>query len=150
MSEFHDDVIAIQTISAVPTILEVVCNTTAMGFAAIARVTPERWVCLASRDEIGFGLKPGGELAVDTTLCHEVRQACGVVAIDHVGEDAAYRLHRTPALYGFQSYISMPIFMRDGRFLRDVAHQETPPHNKITTNIGRLHLFGFSYEHYNL
>jgi hypothetical protein len=41
-SEFHEDVVAIQTISAVPTILEVVSNTTGMGFAAIPRVTPER------------------------------------------------------------------------------------------------------------
>jgi hypothetical protein len=64
ISEFQEDLAAIQTISAVPAILEVVCNTTGMGFAAIARVTPERWVCLASRDEIGFGLEPGGELEV--------------------------------------------------------------------------------------
>jgi GAF domain-containing protein len=39
-----------------------------------------------------------------------------VVAVDHVAEDATFRLHRTPSLYGFQSYISMPIFMRDGQF----------------------------------
>jgi hypothetical protein len=97
-SEFQEDLAALQASSAVPTILEVVCNTTGMGFAAIARVTPERWACLASHDEIGLGLKPGGELAVDTTLCHEVRLARGVVAIDHVAEDAAYRLHRTPAM----------------------------------------------------
>jgi hypothetical protein len=104
--------------SAVPTILEVVCNTTGMGFAAIARVTSERWACLASHDEIGLGLKPGGELAVDTTLCHEVRLARGVVAIDHVAEDAAYRLHRTTAMYGFQSYISMPMAAPSSRVTR--------------------------------
>jgi GAF domain-containing protein len=141
ISEFHEDVVAIQTISAVPTILEVVCNTTGMGFAAIARVTPKRWVCLASRDEIGFGLKPGGELKVDTTLCHEVRQARGVVAIDHVAEDAAYRLHRTPALYGFQSYISMPIFMRDGQFYGTLCAIDPKParlNNPTVTGMFRM------------
>jgi signal transduction histidine kinase len=142
ISEFHEDVAAIQTISAVPTILEVVCNTTGMGFAAIARVTPERWVCLASHDEIGFGLKPGGELQVDTTLCHEVRQARGVVAIDHVAEDAVYRLHRTPALYGFQSYISMPIFMQDGQFYGTLcAIDPKPAKLNNPTVVGMFRMF---------
>jgi GAF domain-containing protein len=141
-SQFQDDLAAIQKVSAVPTLLEVVCNITGMGFAAIARVTPERWVCLASHDEIGFGLKPGGELAVDTTLCHEVRQARGVVAIDHVAEDAAYRLHRTPALYGFQSYISMPIFMRDGQFYGTLcAIDPKPAKLNNPTVIGMFRMF---------
>jgi hypothetical protein len=30
--------------SEVPTILEVICKTTGMGFAAVARVTDSRWV----------------------------------------------------------------------------------------------------------
>jgi hypothetical protein len=54
------DVAAIARIDAVPTILEVVCRTTGMGFAAVARVTEERWVACALRDEIAFGLEPGG------------------------------------------------------------------------------------------
>jgi hypothetical protein len=140
ISEFQEDLAAIQTISAVPTILEVVCNTTGTGFAAIARVTPEQWVCLASRDEIGFGLSL--ELEVDTTLCHEVRQARDVVAIDHVAEDAAYRLHRTPALYGFQSYISMPIFMRDGQFYGTLcAIDPKPARLNNPTVIGMFRMF---------
>jgi signal transduction histidine kinase len=38
------------------------------------------------------------------------------VIIDHVAEDAAFRDHPTPAIYGFQSYISMPIVLPDGSF----------------------------------
>jgi signal transduction histidine kinase len=116
IDDFKEDVDAIQAIAAVPTILQVICRTTGMGFVAIARVTPQRWVCLAVHDEIGFGLTPGGELRVATTLCHEVRQAREAVVIDHVSEDAAYRSHPTPAMYGFESYMSMPIFLRDGSF----------------------------------
>ena len=96
-------------------ILEVVCRTTGMGFAAIARVTEDRWVACAVRDEIAFGLVPGGELELGTTICDEIRQSGEAVVIDHVAEDAVYRGHHTPARYGFQSYISQPIF-RDGRF----------------------------------
>ena len=55
------DVAAIAKIPSVATILQVVCRTTGMGFAAVARVTEDRWVACAVRDEISFGLKPGGD-----------------------------------------------------------------------------------------
>ena len=70
---FQGDLAAVARIDAVPTILEVVCRTTGMGFAAVARVTEERWIACAVRDEISFGLKPGGELKVETTICNEIR-----------------------------------------------------------------------------
>ena len=86
-----------------------------MGFAAVARVTEERWICCAVQDDIQFGLQPGGELKVETTICHEIRQNREAVVIDHVAEDQVYCGHHTPAMYGFQSYISMPIVLTDGR-----------------------------------
>lgn len=43
---FTADVDAVQSIGAVPTILEVVCRTTGMGFAAVARVSEDRWIAL--------------------------------------------------------------------------------------------------------
>jgi hypothetical protein len=43
------DIAAVQDIAAVPRILEVVCRSTGVGFAAVARVTEERWVCLRNR-----------------------------------------------------------------------------------------------------
>jgi signal transduction histidine kinase len=110
------DVAAIARIDAVPRILEVVCRTTGMGFAAVARVTEDRWVACAVRDEIAFGLTPGGELKIETTICDEIRDHGRAVVIDHVAEDDAFCNHPTPALYGFQSYISMPIFRPSGAF----------------------------------
>ena len=105
----EDDVAAISRINAVPRILEVICRTTGMGFAAVARVTEDRWVACAVRDEIDFGLKPGGELKVQTTICDEIRASGQSVVIDHVAEDAMFRGHHTPAMYGLESYISVPI-----------------------------------------
>lgn len=52
------DVAAIARIDAVAKILEVVCSTTGMGFSAVARVTEDRWVACAVRDQIAFGLGP--------------------------------------------------------------------------------------------
>lgn len=107
---------AIQRIDAVPSILEVACRVTGLRFAAIARVTEERWTACAVRDEIDFGLKPGGELEIATTLCDEIRKSGEGIVIDHVAEDLDYRTHHTPAIYGFESYISMPIVRADGSF----------------------------------
>ena len=115
-TDLSADIAAVQGIAAVPRILEVVCRSTGMGFAAVARVTEQRWVCCAVRDEIAFGLAPGGELELETTICHEIRQSHEAVVIDNVAEDAAYCGHHTPAKYGFQSYISMPIILADGTF----------------------------------
>jgi signal transduction histidine kinase len=140
--EFKTDIDAVEAIAAVPTILSVVCRVTGMGFAAVARVTPERWVCLAMNDEIAFGLKSGGELNVETTLCHEVRQAREVVVIDHVAEDERYCRHHTPATYGFQSYISMPIFLADGSFFGTLcAIDPKPAKLNNPTVIGMFRLF---------
>jgi hypothetical protein len=111
-----DDVDIVAEIAAVPHILDVVCRTTGMGFAAVARVTEDRWIACAVRDDIDFGLRPGGELKVETTICHEIRQDGAGVIINHVAADASYAQHHTPALYGFESYISMPIRLPDGSF----------------------------------
>jgi len=50
--ELAADVASIARIDAVPKILEVVCRMTGMGFAAVARVTEERWIACAVRDEL--------------------------------------------------------------------------------------------------
>jgi len=141
-SVFQADIDAIQRIDAVPKILEVVCRTTGMGFAAVARVTDERWICCAVRDEIQFGLVPGGELKLETTICHEIRQSRQAVVIDHVAKDEAFCGHHTPAMYGFQSYISMPIVLADGTFFGTLcAIDPRPARLKNPEIVGMFTLF---------
>ena len=136
------DIEAVGTISAVPTILDVVCRVTGMGFAAVARVTEQRWICCAVNDLIQFGLQPGGELKVETTICHEVREMREPVVIDHVAEDSLYCRHHTPAMYGFQSYISMPIVLKDGRFFGTLCSIDPQPRRlKNPETIGMFKLF---------
>ncbi len=105
---------AIADISSVPVILDVVCRTTGMGFAAVARVTEDRWIACSLLDHIAFGLQPGDELPVKTTLCDRVRDNREPIVIDDAAVDPVYCGHQTPALYGFRSYISMPIIRADG------------------------------------
>jgi signal transduction histidine kinase len=141
-TDLSADIAAVQGIAAVPRILEVVCRSTGMGFAAVARVTEQRWVCCAVRDEIAFGLAPGGELELETTICHEIRQSHEAVVIDNVAEDAAYCGHHTPAKYGFQSYISMPIILADGTFFGTLcAIDPRPARLNTPQTVGMFKLF---------
>lgn len=140
--DLADDLAAIVQIDAVPTILEVVCRTTGLGFSAVARVTENRWVACAVRDEISFGLQPGGELQVDSTICDEIRNSGQPVVIDHVAEDEIYCGHPTPRMYGFQSYISMPIHRPDGRFFGTLCAIDPKPARLNTPEtIGMFQLF---------
>jgi signal transduction histidine kinase len=142
VNDVEGDVAAIARIDAVPTILEVVCRTTGMGFAAVARVTEDRWIACAVRDEIRFGLEPGGELKVETTICHEIRASGQPVVIDHVAEDQAFCGHPTPAMYGFQSYISMPIRRANGALFGTLcAIDPRPARLKTPETVGMFKLF---------
>ncbi len=141
-SDFQADIDAIDRIPAIPVILEVICRTTGMGFAAVARVTEQRWVCCAVRDEIAFGLSPGGELKVETTICNEIRQSLQAVVIDEVARDNMFCQHPTPALYGFQSYVSMPIVLPDGRMFGTLCSIDPRPARVNTpAMIGMFRLF---------
>ncbi|MFC7551747.1 ATP-binding protein [Pseudoroseomonas wenyumeiae] len=139
---FAADVAAVARIAAVPAILDVVCRTTGMGFAAVARVTEDRWIACSVQDDIGFGLKPGGELKIETTICNEIRDSRAAVVIDHVAEDPVFRRHHTPSLYGFQSYISVPVMLPDGSFFGTLCAIDPRPMRLNTPEVtGMFKLF---------
>jgi GAF domain-containing protein len=142
VQDAEGSVAAIARVDAVPTILEVVCRTTGMGFAAVARVTEDRWIACAVRDGIRFGLEPGGELDVETTLCHEIRASRQPIVIDDVAADQAFCRHATPARYGFRSYISVPIHRANGAFFGTLCAIHPQP-AKVSTpeTVGMFRLF---------
>lgn len=130
------DIIA--QISAVPTILDVVCKTTGMRFAAVARVTQDRWICCGVQDNLAFGLEPGGELKIESTICNEIRDHRQAVIIDNVAEDSHYATHHTPQIYGLQSYISVPITLDDGSFFGTLCAIDTVPRTLNTPEIAGM------------
>lgn len=115
-SAIDADVSSIQRIDAVPRILAAVARITGMRFAAVARVTEISWTACAVHDELGFGLSPGGDLDVETTICNEIRQHREPVVFGHASLHPVYAQHHTPKRYGLESYVSVPIFRRDGEF----------------------------------
>lgn len=110
------DIATIQSIGAVPTILEAVAELTGLGFVCIARVTDHSWHTCAVLDRLEFGLNIGDSLDVTTTICEEVRETNAAVIIDSVRDSEKYREHHTPRMYGFQSYFSIPLYRPDGAY----------------------------------
>lgn len=121
------DLATIGRINAVPAILQVICETTGMRFAAVARVTESSWTACAVLDSLGFGLAVGGELELTTTLCHEIRGSHQMIVIDKASEDALYCNHHTPRIYKFESYISVPVFRTDGSFFGTICALDPQP-----------------------
>ncbi|WP_424493863.1 GAF domain-containing sensor histidine kinase [Salinimicrobium sp. GXAS 041] len=132
---FAADVENINKIPIVPQLLDVICSTTGMGFAAIARVTEDRWITCTTKDNISFGLKPGDELKIETTMCQEVRQSRDPIFIDHVDEDEIYCNHPVPKMYGITSYVSFPIIRRDGTFFGTLCAIDNKPARVKTVEI---------------
>ena len=122
------DIAAIARIAAVPRLLKVLCESTGMGFAAVARVTDRQWVACAVEDRLGFGLVPGGELPLQSTLCHDVRATDVPIFIDQASLDPVFRTHHTPRIYQIESYASVPIKLCDGEYFGNLCAIDAQPH----------------------
>jgi signal transduction histidine kinase len=122
-----NDLAAIAKIDAVPKILEVVCRTTGLGFSAVARVTEDRWLACAVRDEIAFGLQPGSELQVETTICSTIRDSGELVIVEHASKDEVFHDHPMPKIYGLESYIAAPIYQLNGQFFGTLCAIDPKP-----------------------
>ena len=125
--EIARDVAAVNRLQAVPTLLEVLCEFTGMRFAAVARVSELTWTACAVKDEIGFGLKPGGQLDLETTLCVESKRAHAPIVIEQASTDPRYCDHPTPKLYKIESYVSVPIVLPNGRYFGNLCAIDPAP-----------------------
>jgi signal transduction histidine kinase len=122
------DVQAVGQLQAVPSLLRVLRESTGMGFAAVARVSDQTWTACVIDDSLEFGLVPGGQLDLHTTLCKEVRQDGVPVVIDHASRDPRYCNHHTPRTYNIESYISVPIVLPGGRYFGNLCAIDPKPH----------------------
>jgi signal transduction histidine kinase len=121
------DLAAVGRIACISDILKVVCATTGMGFAGVARVSESSWTACAVEDRIELGLKPGGQLDISTTLCLEARNVRAPVVIDHASMDSVYATHHTPRIYGIESYISVPIVLKDDAYFGNLFAVDRAP-----------------------
>ncbi|MDH2326409.1 GAF domain-containing sensor histidine kinase [Cereibacter sp. SYSU M97828] len=124
---FEEDVQLVQSIGQVPRILEVCQNLTGMRFVTVAKVTDRSWVACATLDGMGFDLRPGGELPLNSTICDEIRDSRKLVVFDDADRDATFSGHHTPRIYGLKSYISVPIVLKDGSFFGTLCGIDSVP-----------------------
>ncbi|HEY0801812.1 MAG TPA: histidine kinase dimerization/phospho-acceptor domain-containing protein, partial [Steroidobacteraceae bacterium] len=125
--EIARDVSAVNKIAAVPTLLEVLCETTGMRFAAIARVSESTWTACVVKDDINFGLKPGQQLNLESTLCIESKRANESIFIEQASTDPRYCKHHTPEIYKIESYVSVPIILANGRYFGNLCAIDPAP-----------------------
>jgi signal transduction histidine kinase len=125
--EIARDVAAVGKLQAVPTLLEVLCDLTGMRFAAVARVSDSTWTACAVKDDINFGLKPGGRLDLETTLCFESKKSNSAIVIEEASKDPRYCNHHTPKLYQIESYVSVPIVLANGRYFGNLCAIDPAP-----------------------
>lgn len=129
------DIALISRSDVVPSILEVVARTTGMRFTAVARVTDTHWIACAVYDRIHFGLVPGSELVLESTICNEIRQHHQPVLFGHASEHPVFSTHATPKMYGFESYVSIPIMLSDGSFFGTLCAIDPAPAKLDDPNI---------------
>lgn len=122
-----ESVDAVLRMEMVPQVLETVCRVTGMRFAAIARVTDDRWTACAVLDTLNFGLKPGGDLVLDSTICDEIRVHHQAVIFGHASRHPVFSTHHTPKIYGLESYVSVPIMTGDGDFFGTLCAVDSEP-----------------------
>lgn len=125
--EIESDIRAVGRIGAVPNLLAVLCETTGMRFAAVARVTAESWIACAVADDVHFGVLPGGRLDVNTTLCIESRRARSPVVIEQASTDPRYCDHPAPRMYKIESFVSVPIILPNGRYFGNLCALDPNP-----------------------
>ncbi|MHB1058808.1 MAG: GAF domain-containing sensor histidine kinase [Rhodanobacter sp.] len=141
-SPLAHDVNIIGRLGSVPTILQTVAHTTGMRFAAVARVTDKSWTACAVHDLIDFGLQPGGELVLESTICNEIRQHHQPVVFGQASAHPVFSRHHTTKQYGIESYISIPIFRVNGDFFGTLCAIDPLPADLDDPNIVKtLELF---------
>lgn len=127
MPELNAESIALGDDERLRAMLRQICDATGMGFAAVARVTEQRWIACQVEDRIEFGLDPGGELKIQETICNEIRDCGEAILFDDASTDIKWSRHPVPVIYGFKSYCSFPIYLRDGSFFGTLCAIDPAP-----------------------
>lgn len=127
MTNLTEQALALSGNERLQAILRDICAATGMGFAAVARVTEQRWVACLVEDRLEFGLDPGDELKVHETICDEIRESGEAVVIDDASDDIKWSRHPVPVIYGFKSYCSFPVYLEDGTFFGTLCALDPDP-----------------------
>ena len=115
-------------VTAITGILDIICRSTGIGYAAVSTIRDDRWIACVVRDDAGFGLSPGTVLPIETTLCGVAAQSGDPILIDDVALDPIFSEHPIPRAFGLRSYVSYPIVRSNGDVFGTLCALDTRPH----------------------
>ena len=140
--DFQADIQMLAGSGLVGTILETVMLAMNMRFAAVARVTADRWVACRTVDEVNFGVAEGDEIGIESTFCESVRRTSEKVLFNDTATDDVYGNHPIAAKFGIVSYASIPIHRSDGSFFGTLCAIDTEPRDvKNPRAVAMLEMF---------
>jgi signal transduction histidine kinase len=117
------DISMVAQISAVPSMLEMVCKESGMGFSAIARVTESSWTACAVRDNINLGIQPGERMSLETTTCQKSRTRRTPIVDFHA--DFPTTQARRSDQRKLSVFVSVPIVLCDGEHFGSICVMDT-------------------------
>lgn len=140
--DFQADITMLAESRLVGTILETIMFATNMRFAAVARVTRDRWVACRTIDKVDFSLAAGDEIEIESTFCQSVRETSNKVIFNDSATDDDYGRHPIAVKFGIGSYASIPIRRSDGSFFGTLCVIDTVPRDvKDPRAVAMLEMF---------
>lgn len=119
---------AVQQLTALPSILRALCGLTNMGFAALVRLDGEVWQACAVDDVEGLGIAAGDTWRTADTFCGKVRETNQPLRLADISSEEA----RLPATHmantlGVMAYFGYPVYRADGSFFGTLCTMGTAP-----------------------
>ena len=130
MPELKSEAIALGRDERLHAILRDICDTTGMRFAAVARITEQRWIACQVEDRIELGLDPATSSRSTRPLVMRIRESGEAVVIDDTSDDIKWSRHPVPVIYRFKSYCSFPVYLDDGTSSAPVRDRSGAAHDR--------------------
>jgi hypothetical protein len=114
-------------IDVLPHLLAVLCETTGLRCAVVARVAGKTWTACAVQDDVHLGIKVGDPLTLRTNLAFESQPSRTSIVVEHASADPRYRDSAYPGVYKIESFISVPICLFEGRYFGCLCAFDSQP-----------------------
>ncbi|HYQ22329.1 GAF domain-containing sensor histidine kinase [Stenotrophomonas sp.] len=107
--------------------LDLACRITGMRVALVGEVTESAWRSIQSIDSAGLGISSGMILDINRTFCKDVRSSRAPVWFGDALAHPLFIDSPIPGMYGFRSYISVPLLLADGSIFGTLCTLDPEP-----------------------
>ncbi len=107
--------------------LDLACTVTGMRVALVGEVSESTWRSIQSIDSAGLGISSGMILDINRTFCKDVRSSRVPVWFGDALAHPVFQDNPIPGMYGFRSYISVPLMLTDGSIFGTLCTLDPEP-----------------------